>query len=249
MFKGGPIGAALFRGAKSTKVMRMNIEHIAIITGVAQEADAFCADNRTEWTRLDSFDVRHVVIGETRVAIACSGVGKVNAATAATRLAAAYNPQLLMVIGTAGQISPIQGSCFLITEAVQNDFGAQRPDGFVHYRGGSWPMGPADRTPFRALDLPNCNLPRARIATGDAFVECPTHAADMAKMLQASLVDMETAAVAQASERLGLPWLAVKATTDAANGSSADDFAQNLAHAAHCAAAAAETIIRSGVRL
>ena len=68
-------------------------------------------------------------------------------------------------------------------------------------------MGPADTTPFRALDLPHCPLPRARIATGDAFVECPDHAALMATQLDAALVDMETAAVAQVAERFGLPWV------------------------------------------
>lgn len=227
----------------------MIIDRIAIITGVAEEADAFCADAQSDWTRLGSFTVRHVTIGTTRIAITCSGIGKVNAATAATSIAAAHKAQLLLVIGTAGQISATENSCFLITEAVQNDFGAQRPDGFVHYRGGSWPMGPADMTPFRALDVPDCTLPRARIATGDAFVECPVHAATMADTLQANLVDMETAAVAQAAERLGLPWLAVKATTDAANGESAADFAGNLARAAQQAAKAAEDIIRRGLRL
>jgi nucleoside phosphorylase len=65
----------------------------------------------------------------------------------------------------------------------------------------------------------------------------------MAEALGADLVDMETAALAQAAERLGLPWIGIKATTDDANGDSAGDFTLNLAKAASRAARAAETII------
>jgi len=224
------------------------IERIAIITGVAEEADAFCPGAAHRRQRLGSFDVRHVDLGNASVAIACSGVGKVNAATAAALLAHVHDAQLLMVIGTAGKIGAVAGDCFYLHEAVQNDFGARRSDGFAHYRGGSWPIGPADTTPFRALDLSHCPLPRARIATGDAFVECPDHAALMAVQLGAALVDMETAAVAQVAERLGLPWAAIKATTDEANGESAGDFSQNLARAARRAASATEDLIRAGIK-
>ncbi len=220
------------------------IDRIAVITGVQEEADAFCPDATTHHASHAGFSVRHVSLGRRSIAVACSGVGKVNAATAASLLAHVHDAQLLMVIGTAGKIGDHAGDCFFLHEAVHNDYGARRPDGFAHYRGGSWPIGPADMTPFRALDLPDCPLPRARIATGDAFIECPDHARDMAAQLGATLVDMETAAVAQAAERLGLPWMAIKATTDDANGESAGDFSANLARAARRAAEAAEMVLR-----
>ena len=99
------------------------------------------------------------------------------------------------------------------------------------------------------MAAPQCDLPRARIATGDAFIECPDHACDMAAQLGATLVDMETAAVAQAAERLGLPWMAIKATTDDANGESAGDFSANLTRAAQRAAEAAEAVLRGALSL
>ena len=219
------------------------IERIAIITGVTEEADAFAPDATTHRSTVGGFDVRHVSLGRRSIVVACSGVGKVNAATAAALLAHVHDAQLLMVIGTAGKIGDHAGDCFFLHEAVQNDFGARRPDGFAHYRGGSWPIGPADTTPFRAMEAPHCPLPRARVATGDAFIECPDHARDMAAQLGATLVDMETAAVAQAAERLGLPWMAIKATTDDANGESAGDFSANLTRAAKRAAEAAEAVL------
>jgi adenosylhomocysteine nucleosidase len=221
----------------------MAIERIGIVTGVAEEAAAFMPNDPGIVVQHADFSVRCLTLGRTHIAITCCGVGKVNAATAATLLAHIYDMHVLMIIGTAGKIGIVAGDCFLIDEAVQNDYGALRPDGFAHYRGGSWPIGPADGTPFKAMDLPQCDLPRARIATGDAFIECPDRARLMAAALGAPLVDMETAALAQSAERLGLPWVGIKAITDDANGQSAGDFAINLARAARLAAEAAEQVI------
>jgi adenosylhomocysteine nucleosidase len=147
------------------------------------------------------------------------------------------------VVGTAGKLSTLPGDCFMITEAVQGDYGAQRPGEFVHYTAGSWPIGPAEVVHFAAHALPDIGIPSARIVSGDAFVECPDHSAGLRDRLGGDLVDMETAAVAQAAGRLGLPWAAIKATTDDANGESADDFNANLARAAALAAAALERAI------
>jgi adenosylhomocysteine nucleosidase len=219
------------------------IERIAIICGVAEEANAFLPDQSGQTSRLVGFSVRELTFSDISIAITCCGVGKVNAATAATLLALNYDAQLLMIIGTAGKIGAVTGDCFLLHEAVQNDYGARRADGFTHYRGGSWPIGPANMAPFRALDFPQCPLPRARIATGDAFIECPDQARAMSDALGSALVDMETAAVAQVAERLGLHWAGIKATTDDANGASAEDFDANLARAARRAAVAAESLI------
>jgi adenosylhomocysteine nucleosidase len=54
---------------------------------------------------------------------------------------------------------------------------------------------------------------------------------------------METAAVAQAAARMDVPWAAIKATSDDANGDSAGDFQTNLNRAARIAAEAVERMI------
>ena len=70
----------------------------------------------------------------------------------------------------------------------------------------------------------------------------------MATQLDAALVDMETAAVAQVAERFGLPWAAIKATTDEANGESAGDFSANLARAARRAASPSKPVASESSR-
>ncbi len=194
--------------------------------------------------RIGGLSIRFVSCANHDMAISCCGVGKVNAAMAATLLASLHQAELLMIIGTAGKLSSLAGDCFVIHEAVQGDYGAQRPDGFVHYTAGAWPIGPAEVTAFSAGPLPDIGLPQARIVTGDAFVECPDHSLRLRDGLAGDLVDMETGAVAQVATRLGLPWSAIKATTDDANGESVSDFDANLLVASFRAAQAAEQAIR-----
>lgn len=213
---------------------------VGIIAGVEEEADAFAPGRHDRVEQHGHLSVRFVALGPHEVAITCCGVGKVNAAIAATMLATVHRAELLVIVGTAGKLSGIAGDCFLIHEAVQGDYGAQRPEGFTHYTAGSWPIGPARVEAFLAHPLPDVGLPRARIVTGDAFVECPDHSLRLREGLSGDLVDMETGALAQTAVRLGLPWAAIKATTDDANGASAGDFQANLLRAARRAAEAVE---------
>ena len=216
---------------------------IGIITGVEEEADAFLPGQHDRLEQHGHLAIRFVTHAGHDVAICCCGVGKVNAAIAATMLATVHHAELLMIIGTAGKLSDKAGDCFLIHEAVQGDYGAQRPEGFTHYTAGSWPIGPASVEAFLAHPLPDIGLPQARMVTGDAFVECPDHSLRLREGLGGDLVDMETGALAQVAKRLGLPWAAIKATTDEANGTSAGDFQANLLRAARRAAEAAERSI------
>lgn len=216
---------------------------IAIITGVEEEASAFLVGQGAEEIQ-GPLTLRHLVHHGHDITITCCGIGKVNAASAATALAITLKPDMLMIIGTAGKIGALAGDCFVIRDAVQSDYGATRSGGFAHFTAGSWPIGDALFEPAIAYTLPDIGLPSARIATGDSFVECPDHGASLARHLVADLVDMETAAIAQVATKLGLPWAAIKATSDAANGDSSADFMANFRVAARRAADAAEQTLK-----
>lgn len=210
---------------------------IGIVTGVQAEADALFVGQGTAESQ-GALSIR--TVADSGVVIACAGIGKVSATLAATWLAERYGVTTLMVVGTAGALRPCHGPHWL-SGAIQHDFGARRADGFVRYTAGSWPIGEAQLETFAALPKPiGLELPQAIIASGDAFIECGTHAAEIATSLGASLIDMETAAVAQVAAMLGLPWCGIKGPTDDANGDSAGDFQANLAAAARASADAAE---------
>lgn len=221
----------------------VRFRRIGIVSGVKEELAAFLPDvSRTE-IETAGLSIQHLRHEGREIHLLCAGIGKVAAATAASLLHARFGVELLMVIGTAGKIAEIEGGLFNIVEAVQGDFGAQRAEGLVHYTAGSWPIGSAEVRHFKALAVPEFDVPCARIATSDLFIECGVHASRLRHALDVQLVDMETAAVAQAASLLGVPWVAIKATTDDADDASASSFVANLAAAARASAAAAERLI------
>ncbi|MCW2350591.1 purine phosphorylase [Sphingobium sp. B12D2B] len=212
---------------------------ILMLAALPEEADAFLPD---AGDRLDGDWplVRRVDTGRHLVHIATTGIGKVNIAAAAARLHALHAADMLMILGTAGKLSALAGDCFWLARAVQHDYGARRPDAFVHYPAGAWPMGPANVTPYAAMPDPGSALPHACIASGDAFIEDGAYAAHLVAALDADIVDMETGALAQYAALCGLPWGGIKATTDDANPDSAGDFHANLRAASRRAALAME---------
>ncbi len=215
---------------------------ILILAALAEEADAF----RTgEGKSLDNVwpPARRLEVNGHDVVIATTGIGKVNIASAAARLHIQTGAELLLTLGTAGKLSALPGDCFYLGRAIQHDYGARRPDDFIHYPPGAWPMGPAHVEPFEALPDPGTGLPQACIASGDAFIEDGAFAAHLVAALAADVVDMETAAMAQYASAVGLPWAGIKAVTDDANHESAGDFHENLLAASARAARAMERLL------
>jgi adenosylhomocysteine nucleosidase len=210
---------------------------ILILAALPEEADAVFPD-AGDRTRIGPFECR--IVGDALIAIC--GLGKVNAALAVGALVTP-DTQLVAMTGTCGRIGAIEGDCFWISEAIQHDYGARGAKGFIHYRAGDWPMGEARDNAFAAMPDPGSGLPHARILSGDVFLECSDTAAALAERLDAHLIDMEVAAIAQAAEALGLPWFAIKAVTDEADGGSADDFSANLRRAARKAGMAMEGVL------
>ena len=217
------------------------MKHILLLAALPEEADAFLPG---QGLSLDDhiLSARQVEAGDSRITIVTCGLGKVNAALAVGRYATA-DAALVAMTGTCGKIGTITGDCFWIAKAIQHDYGARQASGFVHYRAGDWPMGEARDHAFIAMPDPGLGLPHAAIASGDVFLECPETAEALAERLGTHLVDMEVAAIAQAAEALGLPWCAIKAVTDEADGESAGDFSTNLRAAARKAAEAMERVL------
>jgi nucleoside phosphorylase len=213
---------------------------IGVVAGMFEEADALFPGQGVA-----GHEGGIAVRGVDRaggVTIACAGIGKVAIASAANLLALRHGARWLMVIGTAGSLVPIDGAPRWLSGAIQHDYGAARADGdFAHYHPGAWPMGPEVMTGFAAMPQPDgLGLSETVIASGDCFVECADRAARIRDRLGATLVDMETAAVAQVAALHGLRWCAIKAATDEANADSAEHFHTNLMAAARRSAEAAE---------
>lgn len=236
------IALANIWGSRASPCRGCSRVRIGIVTGMPQELAAFAPGAESRIETVGGVHLRTLDWAGHRVTMACAGIGKVAAATAATLLQA-RGAEWLVVIGTAAAIGDAPAQAWAISHAVQHDYGARRPNGFGRYTAGTIPVGPERIAPFAAAPLPGPALPAARIASGDMFVESSAHAVEIAAALDCRLIDMETAAVAQVALLTGLPWSAIKATTDAADEDSAATFEANLLVAAHRAARAAEAAL------
>jgi adenosylhomocysteine nucleosidase len=217
--------------------------------------------------RVESHGATDVVLGTLDgipVAMAETGIGKVNAAATATLLCDRYACNRLLVSGVAGALDPALsiGDVVVGNRVIQHDFGRLTDDGFTAYRPGDMPFpGASDRVGWSLGDelaarvrdaLGDEPLPgvRARdggarhvpaihfgtILTGDAFIAGDRIRRDLLARYGALVVEMEGGAVVQVAERYGARWLVVRAVSDLAGHDGAIDFAIFLDDAAHTAA-------------
>lgn len=214
---------------------------LLLLAALPEEGDALWPGQGVA-VATNPFSARRIEAGGHGVTIVTCGLGKVNAATAAALWAERLRPAAILMTGTCGRLTSISGDAFWIARAVQHDYGAALEGQFVVYPAGDWPIGRPAQRPFAAMADSGLSLPHANIASGDSFVGCPAAAARLVA-LGCELVDMEVAAVAQVATALGLPWAAIKAPTDEANGDSAGDFHANLLAAAARAAAGIEALV------
>ena len=212
--------------------------------------------------RVGTLNGRKVVVGR-------SGIGKVNAAIAATLLIGEFNPSAILFSGTAGAIDPDlhPGDVVIGATMAQHDVGLQASDG-VQRRGVRnaltgerdpllvpAPEGllTAARRSAQGLSLPPVRtadgenrMPRiveGVIVTGDLFVSDETLRVALRKTLGATAVEMEGAAVVQTCRQFAVSCLVVRSITDRADGQAQASYQQFLAMASENAATLVAAII------
>lgn len=225
------------------------------------------ADHETQ--RIGATTIVTGTLDGRRVVIGRSGVGKVNAAAAATILLDRFHPAALMFSGTAGALDPALGPCDVVigTRVAQHDVGRITPDGFIRrptrdsVTGEPNPMffdAPdallaAARTAAALVKLPPAAMingtrqPQVReaaIVSGDVFVADPVRK-DELRAFGGAAVEMEGAAMVQVCRQFSTPCLVVRGITDAADGSATLNYQTYLKPASENAAAVvAATIAR-----
>jgi adenosylhomocysteine nucleosidase len=162
--------------------------------------------------------------------IAVGGVGKVSAALATQFLHDAFKPRCIVAFGLAGEIKTehSRGHVVVASSATQYDLDA-RP--LTEARGIIPSLGVAAITADAAIveklqvaakrAVENPRIVRTGLVlTGDQIVSSRAMRDSIAHDFPDGLcVDMETAAVAQVAQQNGLPWGAVRVTSDKADES------------------------------
>jgi nucleoside phosphorylase len=140
--------------------------------------------------------------------LACvAGVGPERARAAATALAGAAELEGLLVVGVCGGLRPhlVPGELVHCTRAVSVSGGASR-DADAALRSAWSAVAPGFEGSFLTCDRPVLDSgERRRLCEG-------------LERSDPAVVDMETAAVAEAASRAGLRWAALRAVTDRADG-------------------------------
>jgi adenosylhomocysteine nucleosidase len=192
-------------------------------------------------------------IDGTHVVTARVGVGKVNAAVAATLLLDHFSPTAVILSGTAGAVDPDlnPGDVVVGTAVGHHDFGAVTADGFVRgptrdpasgqldpvlFPAGDELLAAARRAsvfvkPSRLADAKAGAAPKIRegvIVTGDVFMSSRPLRDELRRELKAAAVEMEGAAVAQVCARFGVPLLVIRSITDRAEAQATDSYQRNV---------------------
>jgi adenosylhomocysteine nucleosidase len=238
---------------------------IGLICAIPQERVALRAalrhDRRLE---IGDFGFDQGVLDEREVVLAEAGIGKVNTAAVATLLASRFGAGTLVFKGVAGGLDPelAIGDVVVATRAIQHDCGVIENERLHPYQAGHIPffnptpeLGYAVepdllarvRARLEALELAPLSAaaggegrrPRlvyGTILAGDQFIHCEATRARLHREFQAQAVAMEGAALAQVAERLGVPWLEIRALSDLAGADSRFDFAKFVEEVARSSA-------------
>jgi adenosylhomocysteine nucleosidase len=238
---------------------------IGLICAIPQElVDLRAALEHDRRTRIGGFDFDQGRLDERRVVLAEAGIGKVNTATVATLLAARFEAGILVFSGVAGGLDPALaiGDVVIADHAIQHDAGVIEQERLHPYQAGHVPFFNPTRELGYATDPDLLGRVRARlerleltplsaaaggsgrrprlvygtILAGDQFIHCEATRERLHREFQAQAVAMEGGALAQVAERLGVPWLEIRALSDLAGKDSRFDFAQFVGEVARSSA-------------
>jgi len=144
------------------------------------------------------------------VEVIYSGVGKVNAASAATLALLVLRPARVINYGTAGRINEALSGLVEVAHVVQRDMMAM-------------PLVPRGRTPYSSnLDRLSSGFGDVTCGTGDSFVTSPD---PWLTENNIDVVDMELFAIAHVCQRHSIPWRSFKFITDDATDFAGDHTA------------------------
>lgn len=184
------------------------------------------------------------------VALALCGIGKVNAAAAATLLLSAYGARALVFSGVAGGLHPELevGAVLLADRLAIHDYGYITDGRFTPTESGIIPIGaptltaPVPVAPAVAADLDRLAqaaqgklshpVRRGAVVTADYFLNCAATRQQLREAFGADAIDMESGAVAQVAAAWGVPLYVIRTLSDLAGEDSHVTYPQMVEMAA-----------------
>jgi len=188
-------------------------------------------------------------IGDRRVIVAVTGIGKTNATMIATLFVEKFRPHEVLMCGTASRIDPaIRNGDVIIGEVTCNhDMGSLGAGYAMEYFGSEGPLGdhspivyPGDRlllaaarralrthVPETATHQTPAYVPvvrLGRITSGDQFGITDERIADILRQLRPNLMEMESGSVAEVCYYLRVPFLCIRSGSNRTQNSPDNDY-------------------------
>jgi adenosylhomocysteine nucleosidase len=189
--------------------------------------------------------------GDEPLVLAQAGIGKVNAAAAATLLLSAFGATRLIFCGVAGGLDPELpvGAVLLADRLAIHDYGVMAGGRLTSTASGIVPLGapeldalspvPAEvretldrlaKTLRTQIEAP---VRLGGIVTADYFLNCAETRAGLHARFAAQAIDMESGAVNQIAEAWGAPLYVIRTLSDLAGEESHLTYPQMAQMAAH----------------
>lgn len=158
-----------------------------------------------------------------------TGLGKINAAHAATKLGLELKPDIIVNLRTAGCMnSDHLGEAHRIKSVVEHDVKCE-------------PLSKRGEMRFdqieSEIEISNTGM---KLATGDSFITSPDSWFESNKI---DLVDMEFYAIAKVAKKMSIPTLAIKYASDMADSNFASSWENSMEKSAKALSGAFQDLI------
>lgn len=198
---------------------------VGIVIAVEQEFDAFIRDKKYKKQHIGTKEYYLFKVGKEKCVAVLSGIGKVNAAHAATLMIRDFDPDLLINAGISGGLGVSTLLDVIVADkVVQHDVDTTAlgdPIGFV---------STVKKVYFNCdMEIAGkaCKLLNGKmgvVACGDRFVADVNGRDFIIKNFNAIACDMESAAIAQIAYIENVKFVCLRCISDGADGEAAKDY-------------------------
>jgi adenosylhomocysteine nucleosidase len=209
------------------------MKKIGIIVAVKDEFETFLKDNSFKIEKIDTtcFDVEKTIINDNEIYVLRSGYGEIDASAGTQFLISVFGVEYILNYGVVGALKSglkVQ-DLFLIEKVVHYDFDASSIDGTrigeyldikdIYMKTNSY-------LNQKVIELMPNILP-VICASGDKFIADINFKKELANEFNASICDMESAAIIRVSLKNKIPCVAIKCISDTLEGTG-KDYLENV---------------------
>lgn len=202
---------------------------VLVQTAVPRELELLTASlEGSRSSESGGYTITEGYLGESRLVCCAGGVGKANAAAAATSLIERHNPRLVIITGCGGAYPGsglTVGDLAVASDELFADEGAETPNGWLDLRAMQLPLYSQNNQHYyntiplsrhaaeKAMQLADTHgvrLTRGRFLTVSACSGTRARGQELSRRHQAICENMEGAAIALVALRHGLPCLEIR---------------------------------------